>query len=122
MIRFRFFLASATILIYLITVIAAVNHGVNWPAVAMEDLAAMNWRTQFDTDFLIYLFLGAIWISWREGFTPRGHLFGFLSVFFGGMFSFPYLLYATYESKGDLKVILLGLNHQHEMPDRPIDR
>lgn len=80
----------------------------------MEDLIAMSWRSQFDTDFLIYLLLGATWISWREGFTLKGHVFGFLSVFLGGMFSFPYLLHTTYTANGNPKAILLGIHVTQE--------
>lgn len=106
----RIFLGFSTILIYTMTVIASVNHGINWPSVAFNDLIALNWRSQFDTDFLVYLLLGATWIAWREGGTPKGFVFGFLSVFLGGMFSFPYLLITTYHVNGDLKKILLGVH------------
>ena len=104
----RLFLVVATIAIYLITAIATAGHGPNWPAVAFNDLRALNWRTQFDIDFIVYLLLVAVWIDWREGLTVKGKLFGFASVIMGGMFSFPYLLYATYQSQGDPKVLLLG--------------
>lgn len=110
----RGFLLISTVLIYVMTVFASVNHGFNWPAVAIDDLLAMNWRSQFDTDFLIYLFLGATWVSWREGFTLKGHVFGFLSIFLGGMFSFPYVLYATYQANGNPKAILFGVHATQE--------
>jgi hypothetical protein len=87
----RFFLMVSTAGIYLMTLAASANHGINWPAVAV-----------------IYLLLVATWISWREGFTAKGHTFGFLSVVMGGMFTFPYLLYATYRAGGDPKEVLLG--------------
>jgi len=106
----RLFLGFSTILIYTVTVFASVNHGINWPSVAVNDLISLNWRSQFDTDFLGYLFLGATWIYWREGGATKGFIFGFLSVFLGGMFSFPYLLMTTYQAKGDLKKILLGVH------------
>lgn len=104
----RCFLFLSTVVIYLLTIIASISYGINWPAVAVGDLLALNWRTQFNTDFLIYLLIGATWISWREGFSTKGYIFGFLSVIMGGMFSFPYLLYATYQAKGDPKEVLLG--------------
>lgn len=104
----RCFLLLSTALIYLLTLIASTSYGINWPAVAFGDLVALNWRTQFNTDFIIYLLLGATWISWREGFSTKGYIFGFLSVVLGGMFSFPYILYATYQAKGDPKEVLLG--------------
>ncbi|MEL6111151.1 MAG: hypothetical protein AAFU85_34520 [Planctomycetota bacterium] len=106
----RLFLLAAAILIYAMTAIASVRHGVNWPAVAIQDLMALDWRSQFDTDFLTYLFLGALWIAWRQGFSTRGYVFAFLSIFLGGMFSFPYLLWATYQTKGDPTALLLGVH------------
>lgn len=82
----------------------------NWPAVAVQDLIALNWRSQFNTDFIIYLVIVATWISWREGFSSKGHAFAVLSVVMGGMFSFPYLLLATYRAKGNPKDLMLGVH------------
>ena len=106
----RIFLIASTVLIYAMTLIASFNHGINWPAVAVEDLIALNWRSQFDTDFLLILLLGAAWIVWREGGTTKGYVFAFLSIFLGGMFSFPYLLYASYDANGDSKKLLVGIH------------
>lgn len=107
---FRVFLLISTVLIYAMTIIAVGYHGFNWPAVAIQDLADLNWRSQFDTDFIIYLLIGSTWISWREGFTAKGHTFGFLNVFLGGMFGFPYLLYASLQANGNPTRILLGVH------------
>ena len=104
----RCFLVVSTSAIYLITVLAVTSSGLNWPAVAINDLMVLDWRSQFDIDLIIHLLLLATWISWREGFTPKGHLFGCLSVVMGGMFGFPYLLYATYVAKGDPVKLVLG--------------
>ena len=104
----RVFLLVSTAAIYLLTYFAAVGHGPNWPAVAVTDILALDWRSQFDVDFVIHLLLLATWISWREGFTPKGHVYGFLSIVMGGMFSFPYLIYATYVAEGDPARVLLG--------------
>ncbi len=107
---FRIFLVFATLLIYAMTLVASVSHGINWPLVAVNDLTALNWRSQFDTDFLVYLFLGAVWIFWREGLTAKGLTFGLLSVVLGGMFSFPYLLMTSYQANGNPQKILLGVH------------
>ena len=108
MITLRIFLLVSTIAIYLFTYFAVVSQGINWPAVAIADILALNWRSQFDIDFIIHLLLLATWISWREGFSLKGHIFGFLSIVMGGMFSFPYLFHAIYVAKGDPKGVLLG--------------
>ena len=111
MMAFRFFLLAATVAIYTFTVVASASHGINWPAVAVKDLLALNWRTQFDVDFIIYLIIFASWIAWREGSSAKGYAYGFLSIVLGGMFSFPYLLYATYAANGDMRALLLGSHH-----------
>ncbi len=91
----RLFLVASTVIIYAITALAIGNQGIYWPIVFFGDLVALDWRSQFNADFLIHLILLATWISWREGFSKRGYLFGFLSIFLGGMFGFPYILVAT---------------------------
>lgn len=106
----RLFLALSTVAIFAISIYAAQTRGVNWPAVFFSDLLHLDWRSQFNFDFLIHLFLLATWVSWREGFTSKGHAFGFLSIFMGGMFGFPYLLHATYKAHGDPARILLGVH------------
>lgn len=110
MIFFRAFLLVSTVAIYVMTGVVSIDHGINWPAVAVRDLLALDWRSQFNTDFILYLSIVAIWISWREGLSARGHAFAVLSVVMGGMFSFPYVLYATYQAKGDPREVLLGVH------------
>ena len=73
----------------------------------------MELAIQFNVDFLIHLLLLATWIVWRENWTQRGYIFGFLSIIMGGMFGFLYILYAVNTAKGDPKRILLG-QHHHE--------
>ncbi|MCW8931668.1 MAG: hypothetical protein OQL19_15730 [Gammaproteobacteria bacterium] len=106
----RIFLITSTVLIFTISIYTVITSGINWPAVYFGDLLSLDWRTQFNTDFLIHLFLLATWISWREGFNLKGYTFGFLSIFMGGMFGFPYILYASYQASGDPKKILLGVH------------
>lgn len=106
------FLVISTVVIYLVTIIAITNNGWWWPLVYFGDIFAFDWRSQFNTDFLIHLFLLATWIAWREGFTNKGYVFGFLSIVMGGMFGFPYIAYAIYRANGDPKKVLLG-KHQH---------
>ena len=67
MIEVRILLTVSTIAIYTLTVIAIVAHGWNWPLIAINDLLALNWRSQFDFDFIIHLLLLGSWVVWREG-------------------------------------------------------
>jgi hypothetical protein len=106
----RFFLAISAVAIFSISIYAALTKGVNWPAIFFGDLFHLDWRSQFNIDFLIHLVLLATWVSWREGFNSKGFVFGFLSIFMGGMFGFPYLLHATYKASGDPVTILLGVH------------
>ncbi len=105
----RLFLGLATLAIYLFTYLAITSQGLNWPAVAVGDLIALNWRSQFDVDFIVHLLLLATWVAWREGFTAKGYVFGALSIVMGGMFSFPYLIYASVKAGGDPVRLLLGV-------------
>jgi hypothetical protein len=106
----RLFLVISTVTIFAVSIYAALTKGVNWPAIYFGDLLHLDWRSQFNIDFLIHLFLLATWVSWREGFTIKGFVFGFLSIVMGGMFGFPYLLHATYRASGDPVAILLGVH------------
>ncbi|MEO1540352.1 MAG: hypothetical protein AAFU59_08210 [Pseudomonadota bacterium] len=106
----RIFLIAATVGIYAFTVIAIAGHGWLWLIVAFNDLIALNWRSRFDFDFVIYLILTSTWIVWREGATAKAYVYGFLNIFLGGMFGFPYLLIASYRANGDVRKILLGVN------------
>jgi hypothetical protein len=108
----RAFLAVSTVVVFATTIYAGITspQGFNWPSVFFADLVAMDWRTQFNADFLIHLFLLAAWVWWREGCNGRGLLFGFLAISQGGMFGFPYLIYATYKAKGDARAIVLGVH------------
>ena len=106
----KLFLIVATLAIYMATVFVLYNNGLNWPAVFFGDILSIDWRSQFNIDFLIHLILFATWISWREGFSNKGIVFGILSIFMGGMFGFPYVLYAIYKANGNAKKVLLGVH------------
>jgi hypothetical protein len=105
----RTFLIAATLLIFSVSIYVIVTMGIDWPAVYFGDLLKLNWRSQFNTDLLISLCLFFIWVTWREGFTAKGFLFGFMVMCLGFMFLCPYLLFATYQAKGDPKILLLGV-------------
>jgi len=107
---FRLFLVASTLGIYALTVIAIIGHGLLWPVTAFGDLAALNWRSQFNFDFVIFLVLSSSWIVWREGAGAKAYSCGFLNIFLGGMFCFPYLLLASYRAQGDIRKLLLGAN------------
>lgn len=106
----RTYLFAAALFIIAAAVYVAITMGINIPAVLFGDLLELNWRSHIYVDFLLHLCLLATWVTWREGFTPKSFLFGLLWIVFGAAFGFPYLLLATYEAKGNLKVLLLGVH------------
>ena len=72
MLMFRGFLIIflAGLVGYTIAVIA--NHGWDLLSVFFGDMAAMGWPGQFNLDFLGFLALSALWVTWRHGFSPTG--------------------------------------------------
>lgn len=111
---FRLSMAASWVMIMSLTLYVVSSYGVNWPAVYFGDLIAMNWRTQFNADFLVHLLLLCSWVYWREESKVKGAIYGFLSIIMGGMFGFAYLLYASYAAKGNVKAILLGSHYKGE--------
>ncbi|MFT5612308.1 MAG: hypothetical protein ACI9LU_002818 [Polaribacter sp.] len=110
----RILLVISTVGIYTLTFIALMSEGVNWPAVAITDLMSLGWRSQFDFDFIVHLLLLASWIVWREGADTKAYVFGFLSIVMGGMFSFPYIIYARFKARAQLQALLFGINAQKQ--------
>jgi hypothetical protein len=106
----RTYLFTATLFIFAASIYVVMAMGINWPAVYVGDILSLNWRSHINVDFLLHLCLLASWVSWREGFTVHGFLLGFLCIFLGATFGFPYLLLATYEAKGDPEALLLGVH------------
>ena len=111
---FRIFMAVAWVAIMASTIYAANALGYFWPAVYFGDLFDHPWRSQFNTDFLIHLFILCSWIYWRESSKIKGAIYGFLSIFMGGMFGFAYLFYASYTARGNVSAMLLGSHYQGE--------
>ena len=111
---FRLSMAASWVLIMSLTIYIVSVHGFNWPVVFFSDVLGFDWRSQFNTDFLIHLFILFSWVYWREESKVKGVVYGFLSVIMGGMFGFAYLLYASYAAKGNVKALLLGSHYNGE--------
>lgn len=99
-----------TVLIFGITFCAVAAQGFNWPVVFLGDQLQLNWRSQFNSDFLMHLLLLAAWAWWREGGGIKGIVIGFLCVIWGGMFTFPYFLYLIIRNKGDVAGFFYGVH------------
>jgi len=48
----RIFLVITTVTIFTVSIYVALTQGINWPAVYFGDLLSLDWRSQFNTDFL----------------------------------------------------------------------
>lgn len=105
---FRALLAVIFITIVGYTVIVMNNHGADLISVFFGDMLAMTWPGQFNTDFMGFLILSAVWLSWRHHFTPAGLMLGLFGLFGGIMFLAPYLIYTSYKVNGDIKELMLG--------------
>ena len=72
------------------------------------DMVAMTWAGQFNFDFMCFLTLSGLWLTWRHHFSAGGLALGVLGFFGGIMVLAPYLLLASYKANGDIKILLLG--------------
>lgn len=105
---FRVFLIICLLVIISYTSVTIANHGWNLMPVFFGDIAEMAWPGQFNVDFMCFLALSAIWVSWRHHFSGAGLGLGVLAFFGGMMFMSIYLLIQISRSGGDVRVLLLG--------------
>lgn len=54
------------------------------------------------------LLLSGTWTAWRKDFRPAGEALAVLAVFGGMMFLSLYLLWLSVQTRGDVRVMLLG--------------
>lgn len=117
MTSFRNLLITLTLAVWAYTAITVTRFGINIAPIFFGDMAALTWRGQFALDFLTYLLLSAVWISWRDGFTRRSLVLAPAAMILGMSFLGPYLLYLFHRHQGDLPTVLLGVNnHKHAKP------
>ncbi len=111
MAAFRILLVVFTIAIIAYTLPVGFAHGWNLGPVFFGDIAAMTWAGQFNFDFLCFLILSGLWVSWRHAFSPSGFALGFLALIGGIMFLAPYLLWTLTKAEGDMARLFLGQNY-----------
>ena len=68
------------------TSVTIADHGLNLLPVFFGDMAKMAWPGQFNLDFMTFLMLAGIWVSWRHQFSPAGLALGVIAVFGGMLF------------------------------------
>ena len=107
---FRMVLIAMTALIFLFTITAVMDGGLDLFTPFLGPIFAMNWQGQFHIDFAMYLVLSGIWMAWRSGFTPGGLALGICTPALGILFFAPYLIYLIGKSEGDVRKLLLGVH------------
>lgn len=105
---FRIYLVAILAVIVVYTMVVIANHGMNLIPIFFGDMAKMNWPGQFNLDFFGFLLLSGIWMAWRNHFSPVGVVLGVFAVFGGMPLLSIYLLYLSFQSGGDVKIMLLG--------------
>jgi len=108
MLAFRVLLASmaGTALVY--TGVVGATQGWNFMPVFFMDIFAMKWPGQFNLDFSCLLLLSGLWLAWRHQFSPSGIALGLLALLGGAPLLSAYLFVASIQSRGDVKMLLLG--------------
>ena len=107
---FRAILIAFLILILAYTVATVVRDGPNLIPIFLGDILAVGWPGQFNLDFILHLWLGAIWVAWRHGFSTGGVALAIIGHPLGMIFFASYLLWASYQSKGDARRLVLGVH------------
>ncbi len=105
---FRILLLVILLTIGIYTVPVAIEHGINLFPYFFGDIAKMGWPGQFNLDFLGFLVLSAVWTAWRNQYSGAGLGLGVLAFFFGAPFLTSYLLYLSFATDGDVKMMLMG--------------
>jgi hypothetical protein len=108
MILFRTLLVVIFLAIVGYTAIVVNNHGMGLLPVFFGDMAEMAWPGQFNLDFMCFLVLSAVWVSWRHEFSGVGLLLGLMAFFGGALFLSVYLFILSFMVKGNIGVLLLG--------------
>ncbi|MFM7029327.1 MAG: hypothetical protein ACKOXK_11725 [Chakrabartia sp.] len=108
MTAFRIFLLLCLGAILAYTSVTISHHGLNLLPVFFGDMAKMGWPGQFNLDFMCFLALSALWVSWRHDFSAAGLALGVVAFFGGMLFLSAYLLVQSTRCGGDVRTLLLG--------------
>lgn len=108
MTAFRFLMAVFFIAIAAYTAVTIANHGWNLVPIFFGDMATMAWPGQFNFDFMCFLLLSALWVSWRHNFSAAGLALGAVASVGGMLFLSAYLFVVAGRADGDVRKLLLG--------------
>ncbi|OJJ23079.1 hypothetical protein BKI52_01625 [marine bacterium AO1-C] len=105
---FRGLLIVLALTIAAFTVYVISKFGLNIAPIFFGEIQSLTWAGQFNYDFMTYLWLSALWVMWRGGFSAQSILLGLVASVLGMTFFAPYLLFLTFQTKGNIKQLLLG--------------
>lgn len=108
MAAFRLLLIAIIVVVGAYTAVTITNHGMGLYPIFFGDMSEMTWRGQFNLDFLCFLILSGFWVAWRHHFSAGGLALGFAAFNLGAPFLAAYLLIVSYQTRGDIKSMLLG--------------
>jgi len=108
MTAFRVLLVLMLAVLVFYTGIVIANHGIGLLPIFFGDMLQMGWPGQFNLDFMFMLILSALWTAWRHRFSGTGFVLACLALFGGSLFLATYLLMLSWQTKGDIKRVLLG--------------
>ncbi|GAB5487855.1 MAG: hypothetical protein Pars2KO_14250 [Parasphingorhabdus sp.] len=108
MLAFRILMAVLFVAITGYTMVTIANHGWNLVPIFFGDMAAMAWPGQFNFDFMCFLILSALWVSWRHQFSGAGILLGAVASVGGMLFLSAYLFIVSGQANGNVRELLLG--------------
>ncbi|MGB5163694.1 MAG: hypothetical protein WBN61_00395 [Woeseiaceae bacterium] len=78
---FQVFRGVIFVAIVVYTAAVGTHHGWNLFPVFFADIMAMTWPGQFNFDFMGFLLLSGLWVSWRHQFSAGGLGLGVVAVF-----------------------------------------
>jgi hypothetical protein len=106
----RVVLIAMTAIMFVLTVMAVANSGLDLFTPFIGPIFALNWQGQFNADFAMYLVLSGIWMAWRSGYNLGGTALAICTPALGILFFAPYLIYLIGKSDGDARKLLLGVH------------
>ncbi|MEO1659557.1 MAG: hypothetical protein AAFR51_01110 [Pseudomonadota bacterium] len=104
----RMFVVVFLAVLVIYTGIVMANHGAGLVPIFFGDMAEMAWPGQFNLDFMGFLLLSGLWISWRHDYSLVGWALTPLALFGGMLFLCIYLLIMSFRVNGDLTTLLIG--------------
>jgi hypothetical protein len=108
MLAFRILMVVLFVAITGYTMVTIVNYGWNLVPIFFGDMAAMAWPGQFNFDFMCFLILSALWVSWRHHFSSLGLMLGAIASVGGMLFLSAYLFIVAGQANGNVRELLLG--------------